>query len=110
MEKTNDTAHGLDVLYDSTEPAIFPEKLDSFMQNFGREAALGKVAATPDYWEKRIEYMQDRLRGAEVARKAVAVIASDAATLIEKQPEKFAELPPEQQAILSELAGRIEQE
>jgi hypothetical protein len=68
---------------------------------------LGKAVVDPDYWEKRIEYMRDRLRGAQVARKAVAIIASDAVTFIEREPEKFAELPTEQRDVLQELAERV---
>jgi hypothetical protein len=99
--------HGADLLSGSVEPPLFPEALDAFMQGFEREAALGKAVVDPDYWEKRIEYMRDRLRGAQVARKAVAIIASDAVTFIEREPEKFAELPTEQRDVLQELAERV---
>jgi hypothetical protein len=106
MAETTDTREGIEIICGDTE-SLSPEKLDAFMQDFDREATLGKVATDPKYWDQRITYAQDRLRLAQVARKSVAVIASDAATFIEQQPGKFAELPEEQRAVLSELASRI---
>jgi hypothetical protein len=107
MAETEGSNLTIDVLYGSTELALFPDELDCFMHGFIREKAYGKPETDSKYWDKRIEYMQSRLRLAEVARKAVAVIASDARTLIDEKPEAFAELSPEQQAVLGELAGRI---
>lgn len=101
----------INTIYAPEQETLFPEALDSFMQGFERERFLGKTVVTsPAYWDKRIEFTQESLRKAETARKSVAVIASDAATFIEREPEEFARLPEEQQDVLNELASRIVEE
>ncbi|HVV26061.1 MAG TPA: hypothetical protein VHC21_03450 [Candidatus Saccharimonadales bacterium] len=107
MGEIVDIRQGINLLVDPETRPLCPEALDAFMNGFDRQAALGKIEADPKGWQMRLEFLRDKMRVAQVAHKAVAVIASDALTLIEEEPEKFAELPAGQQVVLNELARRV---
>lgn len=103
-----DGKSGIDTIYRSSgEPSIYPEALDGFMDGLEREEFLGKLVTDPAYWESKISYAQEKLRDAEIARKGVSMIASDALAFREEDPEAFAELPSEQHEVLDQLADKV---